>query len=393
MQSVTNVLLANLASADVLIAVAAVPFQFQAALLQKWVLPDFLCIVAPFVQVLSVNVSIFTLTVISIERYRALLYPFKARLSTSAAGYAVGVIWICAIVCASPMAAALRVELLDDPLSGSGKKKFCFPSGLSSPFNESRRAKDEAVEESTRIFGGYVIFLVMIQFVAPLIIIGFAYINIAVHLWGTDRHPGEYQARSQISAARTKQREKVIKMLILVVALFALCWFPLQAYNFLTAVNPHINLYPYINIVWFCCNFLAMSNSCQNPFILGLCNEKFRQELRAKVSLAYNFCIRDAGSGGGGHNNGSEYSGVGGEPPEITGPQKQQCTHQVVVTGCCSTNIDAKQNYAAAKRSAGKRYAFHTKMPLDSPVHLNHSTANFTNERPNLSRNGSDRYD
>ena len=51
MQSVTNFLLANLASADILIAVAAVPFQFQAALLQRWVLPEFLCILAPFVQV------------------------------------------------------------------------------------------------------------------------------------------------------------------------------------------------------------------------------------------------------------------------------------------------------------------------------------------------------
>ena len=51
MQSVTNFLLANLASSDILIAVAAVPFQFQAALLQRWVLPDFMCTVAPFVQV------------------------------------------------------------------------------------------------------------------------------------------------------------------------------------------------------------------------------------------------------------------------------------------------------------------------------------------------------
>lgn len=53
MQSVTNFLLANLASSDILIAAAAVPFQFQAALLQRWVLPDFMCIVAPFVQVIT----------------------------------------------------------------------------------------------------------------------------------------------------------------------------------------------------------------------------------------------------------------------------------------------------------------------------------------------------
>ena len=110
------------------------------------------------------------------------------------------------------MAATLRVELFDDPRSVSGKKAFCFPSGLSSPLNDSKRAKDEALEESTRIFGGYVIFLVMIQFVAPLVIIGFAYINIAVHLWGSHHlhsQPVEFDGRNQINAARIKQRQKV----------------------------------------------------------------------------------------------------------------------------------------------------------------------------------------
>lgn len=30
--------------------------------------------------------------------------------------------------------------------------------------------------------------------------------------------------------------------------------------------------YQHINIVWFCSNWLAMSNSCYNPFIYGLLN-------------------------------------------------------------------------------------------------------------------------
>lgn len=34
---------------------------------------------------------------------------------------------------------------------------------------------------------------------------------------------------------------QVIKMLVIVVALFALCWLPLQTYNFLQDVYPDIN--------------------------------------------------------------------------------------------------------------------------------------------------------
>jgi len=36
---------------------------------------------------------------------------------------------------------------------------------------------------------------------------------------------------------------QVIKMLVIVVALFALCWLPLQLYNLLAILFPAINLY------------------------------------------------------------------------------------------------------------------------------------------------------
>ena len=51
MQSVTNFFIANLALADVIIGLLVIPFQFQAAFLQIWTLPDFLCSFCPFFQV------------------------------------------------------------------------------------------------------------------------------------------------------------------------------------------------------------------------------------------------------------------------------------------------------------------------------------------------------
>lgn len=65
---------------------------------------------------------------------------------------------------------------------------------------------------------------------------------------------------------------QVIKMLVIVVTLFALCWLPLQTYNVLQEIFPEINSYRYINIIWFCFDWLAMSNSCYNPFIYGIYN-------------------------------------------------------------------------------------------------------------------------
>lgn len=77
MQTITNMFIANLALADVIIAMFAIPFQFQAAVLQRWNLPDFMCPFCPFVQLLSVNVSVFTLTAIAVDRHRAIINPLR----------------------------------------------------------------------------------------------------------------------------------------------------------------------------------------------------------------------------------------------------------------------------------------------------------------------------
>ena len=54
-QTVTNFYIANLALADVILAMFCIPFQFRAALMQRWELPAFMCQFCPFIQILSVR--------------------------------------------------------------------------------------------------------------------------------------------------------------------------------------------------------------------------------------------------------------------------------------------------------------------------------------------------
>ena len=56
MQTVTNFYIANLALSDVVLALFCIPFQFRAALVQRWELPEFMCQFCPFMQTLSVSV-------------------------------------------------------------------------------------------------------------------------------------------------------------------------------------------------------------------------------------------------------------------------------------------------------------------------------------------------
>ncbi|OWF51601.1 Neuropeptide Y receptor [Mizuhopecten yessoensis] len=258
MQTVTNIFIANLALADVIIGLFSIPFQFQAALLQRWVLPYFMCKLAPFVTNVSVNVSVFTLTVIAIDRYIAVIYPLKAGFKKRVAAVVLAVIWLVGISSSLPMAVHFRVGLNFTPKGD--KILFCNPKWPS------------------KIFGRYYyMYLLVVQYLIPLIIINFSYFRIAFKIWGTKAPGQDIDRRDNV---RTRNKKKVVKMLIIVVCLFVLCWMPLQVYQVLSELYVEVNKYKYINIIWFCSNWLAMSNSCYNPFIYGLLNEKFKREFR-----------------------------------------------------------------------------------------------------------------
>ncbi|XP_044727495.1 RYamide receptor-like [Chrysoperla carnea] len=266
MQNVTNFFIANLAFADILIGMFTTPFEFQAALLQKWNLPHFMCAFCPFIQILSVNVSVFTLAAIAIDRYRAILSPFKQKPSKQLAKLIILSIWIVSLILATPFAYALRVTI----------SKYKDGNNIVAvPFCNNVNLNEDEMKLYRNI-------LVVLQYVIPFSIISFAYIRIAIFLWGS-HVPGNAQDSRDATILRNKK--KVIKMLVIVVVTFGLCWFPLQFYNVIAHLCPEINEYHYINIIWFCCDWLAMSNSCYNPFIYGIYNEKFKKEFQRRIKL------------------------------------------------------------------------------------------------------------
>ncbi|XP_046980236.1 prolactin-releasing peptide receptor-like isoform X1 [Schistocerca americana] len=297
MQNVTNCFIANLALADIVIGLFAIPFQFQAALLQRWNLPHFMCAFCPFVQVLSVNVSIFTLTAIAVDRHRAILNPLSARPTKLRARLSIAAIWCLSAALAAPMAAALRVTIVTEKIGEQWvSKPFCVNVHL-----------------SNKAMMSYRMVLFLVQYLIPLCVITYVYSRMALRLWGS-KAPGN--AQDLRDATLMKNKKRVIKMLVIVVALFALCWLPLQTYNVLQDVFPYINEYHYINIIFFCCDWLAMSNSCYNPFIYGIYNEKFKREFRQRFPWKKSACSASpvtetedldgcgGGSGGGGGGGG-----------------------------------------------------------------------------------------
>lgn len=223
MRNVTNLFIANLALADILIGSLAIPFQFTAALLQRWVLPSFLCSVCPTVQTVSLNVSIFTLTAISIDRHRAITKPLANKLTKSKANIIIIFIWLFSLILALPTFLSYNLRYIEiskvtnldnqidythqnDQSINSSTQTFrnkqssslnSKNSKSSSDLNASSKEDSLHVEilpfcdvDSTLISDQlrryYNHVLVFVQFFLPLFIICYCYIHMAIKLNSKD---------------------------------------------------------------------------------------------------------------------------------------------------------------------------------------------------------------
>ncbi|RWS28464.1 substance-P receptor-like protein, partial [Leptotrombidium deliense] len=79
MRNPTNILLTNLAFADLGVSVFCIFQNLSLYLSSEWPLNDFMCKMYHFVQSLSYTCSVLTLVTISIERFLVIVYPLHAR--------------------------------------------------------------------------------------------------------------------------------------------------------------------------------------------------------------------------------------------------------------------------------------------------------------------------
>lgn len=82
MRTVTNYFIANLAVGDILMALFCIPPSFISMLiLGYWPFGEHFCKFVNFSQAVSVLVSAYTLVAISVDRYIALMWPLRPRLT------------------------------------------------------------------------------------------------------------------------------------------------------------------------------------------------------------------------------------------------------------------------------------------------------------------------
>ncbi|XP_076336271.1 cholecystokinin receptor type A-like [Tachypleus tridentatus] len=111
MRTVTNVFLMNLAVSDLLLGVFCMPFTLVGSLLRNFIFGDVMCRLIPYLQAVTVSVSVWTLVTISMERFFAICRPFRSRQwQTISHSYKVIVsIWVGSLLIMLPIAVLSRL--------------------------------------------------------------------------------------------------------------------------------------------------------------------------------------------------------------------------------------------------------------------------------------------
>uniref|UniRef100_A0A3P8ULB8 Neuromedin-K receptor n=1 Tax=Cynoglossus semilaevis TaxID=244447 RepID=A0A3P8ULB8_CYNSE len=218
-------------------------------MLNLWYFGGVYCRFHNFFPVTAVFASIYSMTAISIDRYMAIIHPLKPRLSAKATLSVIVCIWSLAVVLAFPLCYFSTTRAL--PL-----RTICYVAW-------PRMADDPFM---------YHVIVTALVYVLPLLVMSITYTIVGVTLWG-GQIPGD-SANNYHGQLRAKR--KVVKMMIIVVVTFALCWLPYHIYFILTGVSKPLNKWKYIQQVYLSVLWLAMSSTMYNPIIYCCLNSRFR---------------------------------------------------------------------------------------------------------------------
>ncbi|XP_042227427.1 prolactin-releasing peptide receptor-like [Homarus americanus] len=255
MQNVTNYFITNLALADILLCVLAVPFTPLYTFMRQWMFGRVLCHLVTMAQGTSVYVSTLTLMSIAIDRFFVIIYPFRPRLRLSICYLIIVSIWLFSISATLPYALYVRqVEYQD--------RYYCeelWPS-----------------ESIRQVFSG---FTAIMQFVVPFIIILFCYVKISIRMNERVRaKPGTKNTRKEETDRERKRRTN--RMLIAMVTIFGTSWLPVNVVHLVGDYYAPASEWSYYNLCFFITHVVAMSSTCYNPFLYAWLNENFRKEFQ-----------------------------------------------------------------------------------------------------------------
>ena len=261
MRTPCNLLIANICAADLAVCTLAAPLRII-EIYRGWIFGDVMCYILTPLQDVYVVVSVVTQTVIALERHRAIVAPFKPKMTLKRVKTSVLVIWIaCYLTAGVPM-----IIFLKNKLYGNGFY-YCFPVFTN-------------VHDGYRI--GYEMYLVVLFICLPLLIQCVAYFDIIRVLRAKDEiqsrcnpyQPNGSQKKTFID--RVRQKKRLVRMLIVLMLAFQVCYLPRGVIMLMQEFMPETTSKPdflYVELITLAMYYLK---HVINPLILWAMSNDFR---------------------------------------------------------------------------------------------------------------------
>ncbi|KAL0984066.1 hypothetical protein UPYG_G00136620 [Umbra pygmaea] len=238
----------NLALAD-LLYLLTIPFVVSTHFLKVWYFGDAGCRILISMDFLTMHASIFTLTIMSTERYFAVLKPLDTvKRSKSYRKVIAVLVWVASFILTLPMILSIQLIMVES-------KAMCHPT------------------LSALSYKVYISFLFCTSIVAPGMIIGYLYICLARTYW--------ISQTETFKQTKKLPNQKVLYLIFTIVLLFWACFLPFWIWQLLCQFQSPIDLSTKakrnINYLTTC---LTYSNSCINPFLYTLLTKNYKEYLR-----------------------------------------------------------------------------------------------------------------
>ncbi|KAM4594257.1 somatostatin receptor type 3 [Fundulus diaphanus] len=253
-ESVTNIYILNLAIADELFMLG-LPFLAAQNALLSWPFGSLMCRVVMTVDAFNQFTSIFCLTVMSVDRYLAVVHPIRASWwrRPHVAKAISATVWLGSFVVVLP------VVVFADVLKDDGNCSIVWPEPA------------EVWKTS------FIVYTCTVGFFCPLLVISLCYLLIIIKVRNVGR-------RTQTTSSRRRRSErKITRMVVIVVAVFVFCWLPFYALNILNLLvvlpGDFRGLYYFVVV-------LSYANSCANPILYGFLSDNFKRGFRKALCRA-----------------------------------------------------------------------------------------------------------
>ncbi|XP_015186351.1 PREDICTED: tachykinin-like peptides receptor 86C [Polistes dominula] len=258
MRTVTNYFLVNLSLADLMMSLFNCAFNFIYLLNSNWPFGVVYCTINNFIAPVTVASSVFTLVVISFDRYMAIMYPLKRHMSRRRTILTLISIWTISSILAIP--SLLYSKITKTRYSNNKTRISCYLSWPDGKYLNSKTGYS------------YDILFFSMTYLIPIVLMAVFYTLMGRKLWGS-KFIGELTHNQKESI---KSKRKVVKMFISIVTIFAICWFPYHGFYIFVYFSQDFVRTSYVQHVYLSFYWLAMSNSMVNPIIYYWMNNRFR---------------------------------------------------------------------------------------------------------------------